>query len=143
MEHNSSSPGVVLTWTFSQRVAVWNFITSLNKPYIATYSVSNANVLLCRICNLGPFCITSYEDQVLRIWDIRTLQTVQSIQLKSQLTAPVIHILKDDSFLTASKEVFLYSNKEKDTNQGLLLIPPALIKATFNLYHKWLVCVSR
>lgn len=143
MESKPSCPGIVLTWTFSPRIAVWNFMASLKKPYVATYSVSNSNALLCSICNSGPFCITSYQDQIIRVWDIRTLQTVQTIQTKAQLNTPFIHILRDDSFLAANKDVYFYANREKEANRGLLLIPPALIKATFNLYHKILMCISR
>lgn len=110
---------------------------------MATYQLSNAKVVHCKICNSGPYCITTYEDQTIRVWDIRTIQTVQTLQLATATSLSFLYIMRDDSFILGAKDISFFSNSDKESNRNKLLIPPQLFKATFNLYHKVLVSMSR
>jgi WD40 repeat protein len=143
MEHSDSFPGVVLTWSCSPRIAVWNYKESLTKPYVSTYQVSNSEVILCRITNTGPYCISTYSDHNIRIWNIRSMQTVQTIQLPVLSAMTFLHMMKNDSFIVGAKEVYLFNNLLKDTGGPSSFVPPALFLATFNAYHKRIICVSR
>lgn len=133
--------GATVTWGFSSKINLWNCRTSLVRPFIGSYDPSQERVLFCRICCKVACCVSYYESHILRVWDFRTLETIQVIQVGSLLShISSLFVLNNDDFLLANKEIHLFRNDEKQISIVKKLSHVSPFKVAFNEYHKTIVC---
>jgi len=131
-----------VTWFFSNEVMVWNPQFSLENPFIGKYTSHVNNVIDCKVLNTSPFCLSIDTNNVIRVWDIRTLVTSQVFTIEKELFSPYIYLLQDDNFLLCSKSLFTIFNEDAEVKRAFLkTVVPLWVE--FNEYHKMFVVVTK
>ena len=144
MTASKTMEGVFLSWSFSSRVTIWNCHTSVVKSYVGSFEPNSEPVVLCKTCRGASFCITAYKGNVIRIWDYKSLETVQLISGENTILTSmnVLHVLPNDDFFLVNKEFYLFRHKEVESQKKIKGKISEPVEVAVNTYHKTLICTS-
>lgn len=142
MSYSQGSGHYIVTWGFELSIVIWNPVLSLSRSHIGLYKGHIGIITICRMFKSQPNCCSVDEKEFLRIWNVKTLETSQVINLRMMGTKiNFIHMFNNDNFLIGGKRLFyLYNEEAKAKIKQLDDVYPQFID--FNSYSKQFIVVS-
>lgn len=133
----------IVSWGFEFVVSVWNPEQSLSRSFHGHYTGHSGVIKFCRLFVSSNKCASLDEKNNLRIWNIKSLDTMQVLNLDSCNTKlSFVYIFNNDSLLLGGKRFFYLFNEEtKAKIKSLEDTYPLHI--SFNEYFKRFVVMTR
>ena len=79
MTYSYEYGGNLLSFGFETHINVWCPEASLTRSYIGKLDGHSCAVVCCKFIPGAPNCVSVDEKSNIRIWDIRTMSTIQMI----------------------------------------------------------------
>ena len=142
LEYSSLQSHFMVSWGFSYNVAIWNPYFSLNNPYCGSYSGHNNVINTCKILSKSPTCLSLDARNNIRIWDLRSLETIQVMPMESIVSSLTeMYVFQNDNFLICGRAFhFAFNSEAKDKIELLEQAYP--IKAEYDDYSKSFVVIT-
>lgn len=142
MVFSKAHSNTFITWGFGTTIHLWNPYFSISNPYQSSYKPHAGIIKDCRFLNSSSFCVSLDNKLSLRIWNMKSMETVQVINL--ELKAPSLSriiVFSNDSLLVAGRKLLYLTNAEVEGKlKNLDEVFP--IYAHFNDYFKVFVVVT-
>lgn len=104
MEYSEDQGGNLISWSYSTAISVWNPNNSLNRPYVGKYEGHHGIVCCGKFCYNSPSCISVDDKNFVRVWDIKSLTTIQVFNIDQFSTdIGAMHLLPDDNLIICAK----------------------------------------
>lgn len=144
MTYNYEFGGNVLTCGFETHIKVWQPEVSTTRPFQCRLEGHNHTVVCCEFIKGTPNAVSIDEKGNIRIWDIRTLESIQGISAgtNSFYVSTMCPMSKLDKFIIGGKRLLFYQNSiVKDNGQDVSEIEP--MDVYFNEYFNNLVVMTK
>lgn len=143
MIHSKIHSNTIVMWGFSSSIHIWNPYFSIMNPYQASYKGHSGIIKDCQFLVSSSCCVSIDNKRSLRIWNIKTLDTAQVLNLEQK--APMLSrvlVFSNDSIVVAGKKLIYLNNVEAE-NKMKFLEDAYPIYTHFNDYFKVFVVVTK
>ncbi|EAR91938.2 WD domain, G-beta repeat protein (macronuclear) [Tetrahymena thermophila SB210] len=136
----------LLSVGFEQHINVWCPEISITRAFIARLEGHSSLVVQCKFIPQSPNVISIDDKCNIRIWDIRSMSTIQVIAAEGgySLITDVCFITgKYDRFLLAGKRIIYFENAEVQKNMKNANDDLYPLSVDFNIYFNQLVILTK
>ena len=101
----------LLSYGFDMHINVWCPEVSITRAFIGKLEGHSSLIVMCKFIPSSPNCISVDDRTNIRIWDIRTMSTVQVISSELVQTVTGLCIItRSDKFVITGKRLNYYKN---------------------------------
>ena len=139
--------GLLMSISYQNYINIWSPDSSLSKSFVGRLEGHSGIITACRVIKNSPNCISVDDKHNIRVWDLRSMMTIQMIRNEGVAEKCVTNymdiISKEDKFILSGKRIQVYNNDTmrkniKDFNDELMPLA-----CEFNLYYKTFVVMTK
>jgi WD40 repeat protein len=101
----------LLSYGFEMHINVWCPEVSITRAFIGKLEGHSSLIVMCKFIAASPNCISVDDRTNIRIWDIRTMSTVQVLASEqASVVTGLCVITRSDKFVITGKRLTYYKN---------------------------------
>ncbi|KRW99211.1 WD40-repeat-containing domain [Pseudocohnilembus persalinus] len=146
MSYSSNYGSNLLTYGFENHINVWCPQVSITRAFIGKLEGHSTLVVNCKFIPQSPNVISVDDKANIRIWDIRTMNTIQVITSDSNynlITDIALITGLHDKFVVAGKRQIFYENAAVTKSMKSINEDLTVLQVEFNTYYNYFVVLTK